>query len=716
MVSALAQNKQKKSSGRSREAAERMRPLDRIRNIGIIAHIDAGKTTTTERMLFYTGRVHKLGEVHDGTAVMDWMAQEKERGITITSAATTCFWADHCAKSRDYQINIIDTPGHVDFTIEVERSLRVMDGAVGVFCAVGGVQPQSETVWHQAERYDVPRIAFVNKMDRMGADLQRVVREIRSRLNEGAVPVQLPIGREENFRGIVDLVEMRAVAFDDASLGATMRTMDIPPELAAEAEQARAELVERVAEKDEAVLDAYLENPDVSAETLRAGIRRLTLQHVVTPVLCGSALRNQAVQQVLDAVVDYLPSPLDVGDIEGVHPKTHEKTCRRADDSAPLAALVFKLANDEYVGQLVFVRVYSGRLRKGQNAFNPRTKKRERASKLVLLHADSRTEVDALHSGEIGAVVGLKDVTTGDTLCAENAPVELMRIRFPEPVMFMAVEPKSSAERDKLAQALQSLAAEDPTCIVRKDPETGQTIISGMGELHLEILKERMTREFHVEANTGKPRVSYRETIPGEARGAFTFDREMGGKRQFAAVELTVRPLERSAGTAVEIEAGTDRIPAVFRSDVEDGVRDALMTGVLARYPLTDLEVRVTGGSADPEASTDVAFRTAAVMAVREAVRAAGAELLEPIMALEIVTPSESMGDVLGDLNGRRGRVRELKGRGEKQIVDAVVPLAELFGYATAVRSLTKGRATYTMEPEQFDVVPEAIREELVSR
>ena len=686
-----------------------MSPMDLVRNIGIIAHIDAGKTTTTERMLYYAGRVHKLGEVHDGTAVMDWMAQEKERGITITSAATTCCWKDH-------QVNIIDTPGHVDFTIEVERSLRVMDGAVGIFCAVGGVQPQSETVWHQAERYGVPRIAFVNKMDRMGARFDRVIGEIRSRLSPGAMPVQLPLGEEDGFRGVVDLVDMHGIVFDQASLGAEMKVVDIPADCAAAAERARAELVEKVAEKDEAVLEAYLEGPDVPGDILRGGIRRLTLGREMTPVLCGSALHNQGVQQVLDAIVAYLPSPVDVGVIEGVHPKTHEAVRREASDSAHLSALVFKLANDEYVGQLVFVRVYSGRLRRGQNAYNARTRKRERISKLVLLHADSRTEVDTLHSGEIGAIVGLKEVTTGDTLCDENAPIELMRIRLPEPVMFMAIEPKSSSERDRLARALASLAAEDPTCIVREDPETGQTILSGMGELHLEILKDRMTREFRVEANAGRPRVSYRETITTAGTASFTFDRDMGGRRQFARVDVAVEPLERGAGTEIEMDAGTAMIPAVFRADVEAGVSDALMTGVMARYPLTDLRVCVTGGDADAETSTDVAFRTAGIMAVREAVAAARVELLEPIMSLEIVTPPESMGEVLGDLSGRRGKVREMRGCGAMQAIYASVPLAELFGYATAVRSLTKGRATYTMEPEQFDVVPEAIREDLVSR
>jgi len=711
MVTVLEQKKKGKrsDSGSAGDAGRRTRPLTDVRNIGIVAHIDAGKTTTTERMLYYAGLVHKMGEVHDGTAVMDYMAQEKERGITITSAAITCFW-------RDRQINIIDTPGHVDFTVEVERSLRVLDGAIGVFCGVGGVQPQSETVWHQARRYGVPRIAYVNKMDRMGADFARVVNEMRQRLGSNAVPVQLPWGREEGFKGVIDLIELKAIAFDERTLGMQLEVADIPSELAAAAERARAELVERVAERDEKVLEEYLAGPDVPAEVLRAGIRRAVIANEMVPVLCGSSLRNKGVQPLLDAVVFYLPSPMDVPVTAGVDPKTGDAVTRRADDDAHASALAFKVASDPYVGRLVFVRVYSGRLKQGQNIYNPRTRKRERIMRLLQLRADSREDVDALYAGEIGAVAGMKNATTGDTLCAENAPVELMRIPFPEPVMFMAVEPRTRADRDKLEDALQSMAAEDPTCIVSHDPETGQTIMSGMGELHLEILKDRMFREYGVSANTGKPMVAYHECITATAEASHRFDREIGGKRQFAEVGLRVGPRRRTAGNSIEITASTNAIPADFRADVEGGIRDGIMTGVLARYPLADIAVTVTGGEYDGETSTDVAFRTAAVMAFRDAVKAASPELLEPIMSLEIITPSEYMGDVMGDLNGRRGKVGRMETRGTTQIIRARVPLAELFGYATAIRSVTRGRATYTLEPEAFDVVPPPIKKELLNR
>ena len=702
--------KKKAGSGKAgREAAERPRGLSQVRNIGIIAHIDAGKTTTTERMLFYAGIVHRMGEVHDGTAVMDWMDQEKERGITITSAATTCFW-------RDHQVNIIDTPGHVDFTMEVERSLRVLDGAIGVFCGVGGVQPQSETVWHQAARYRVPRIAYVNKLDRVGADFDRVVDEMRTKLGANAVPLQLPWGSEDSFKGVIDLIRMRAYTYEEGSFGAKPTVMEIPAELGPAAEKARAALVERVAEKDESVLEAYLDGADVPAETLMPGIRRATLRNELTPVLCGSSLRNKGVQPILDAVVDYMPSPLEVADIEGIKPGTEATETVSADDSADLRAMVFKLANDTYIGRLAFIRVYSGRLRKGQNVFNPRTGKRERISRLVKLHAESRTEVDTLFSGEIGAAVGLKQATTGDTLCVENAPIELERIRFPEPVIFMAIEPRSRADKDKLQDALQALAAEDPTCVIREDPETGQTIMSGMGELHLEVLRERMVREFNVEANTGKPMVAYHETVTQSGRAAHRFDREIGGSRHMAGVTVEVEPAERGAGSSVDVTFSGRDFPAAFREAIEKGVQDALITGVLARYPLTDTVVRVVEAEMDQENSTDVAFRTAAVMALREAVQDAQPELLEPIMKLEIVTPDEHMGDVLGDLNSRRGKIREMVTRGETQIVEAAVPLAELFGYSTVIRSLTRGRASYTMEPEQFDVVPETVKQELLSR
>jgi len=712
MVTALEQKKKRSKAtapSGSREASGRLRGLRKVRNIGIIAHIDAGKTTTTERMLYYAGLVHKMGEVHDGTTVMDWMAQEKERGITITSAATTCFW-------RDHQVNIIDTPGHVDFTVEVERSLRVLDGAVGVFCGVGGVQPQSETVWRQAERYGVPRVAFVNKMDRMGVDFAGVVAEIRDRLGSNAVAVQLPIGAEDSFGGVIDLVSLKAIEFDDESLGADMSVQDVPAGMAAAAEAARHELLEKVADLDEEVLDSFLENPDTPAEVLRSGIRRATVGNEMIPVFCGSALRNKGVQQILDCVVDYLPSPLDVGVIEGEDPRSEEKVTREADDSAATSALVFKLANDPYVGRLCFVRVYSGGIKKGQNVFNPRTRKRERVTRILRLHADSRQDTQALYSGDIGAVAGLGSATTGDTLCSENAPVVLERIRFPEPVMFMAVEPRARADRDRLNQALAALCSEDPTWVCRTDRETGQTIVSGMGELHLEVLKDRMSREFKVEANTGKPMVAYYETVTGPGRSDYTFDREIGGHRQFARVCVAVAPRERSSGNLIEFERAAEGVPGEFLKDVEGGINDALMTGVLARYPLADTAIRVTDVAGDPENSTDVAFRTAAVMAVREAVTIGVPDLLEPIMSLEIVTPSETMGDVLGDLNGRRGRVIDMQTRGEMQTIHAKAPLAELFGYSTVIRSLSRGRASYTLEPDHFEIVPAGVRQAILSR
>ncbi|MCE9614134.1 MAG: elongation factor G [Lentisphaerae bacterium] len=710
MVNALEQHKTgQASSSEPAPTAASVARLSCVRNIGIVAHIDAGKTTTTERMIFYTGLIHRLGEVDDGTTTTDWMVQERERGITITSAAITCSW-------RDHQVNIIDTPGHVDFTIEVERSLRVLDGAIGVFCGVGGVQPQSETVWRQADRYRVPRLAYINKLDRVGANFDRVVGEIRRRLGSHAVCLQRPVGREDGFRGILDLVNLKLVTFDEASKGQNMLVSDIPSELAVEAEKGRAELVEQVAELDEDVLQAYLGGGDVAADVLRGGIRRATLASKMVPVLCGSSLRNKGVQPLLDAVVDFLPSPLDIGATKGVHPKTGEALTRPVDEASPLSALAFKVATDPYVGRLVFVRVYSGQIRKGQNVFNPRLRKRARVPGLVRLQADSRTEVETLLAGEIGAVTGLKDLTTGDTLCAENTPIELMRIPFPEPVIFMAVEPKSRADRDKLETALAAMSAEDPTCVIRRDPETGQTIMSGMGELHLEILKDRMVREHNVEANSGRPMVAYYETVTSRGESRHTFDRDIGGKRQMATVALSVEPRARSSGNSIEIEARDEQIPQQFHDSVQAGIQDAIMTGVLARYPLTDVRVLVHDGQFDLDLSTDVAFKTAALMAFREAVMAGQPEFLEPLMALEIITPTESMGDVMGDLNGRRGRVKDIEARGEMQIIRARAPLAELFGYATAIRSLSRGRASYTLEPEAFDVVPRAVRETLMSR
>jgi elongation factor G len=695
------------SSGR--EAPGRSRALPAIRNIGIVAHIDAGKTTVTERILYYTGRVYKMGEVHEGTAVMDWMIQEQERGITITSAATTCFW-------RDHQVNIIDTPGHVDFTVEVERSLRVLDGAVVVFCGVGGVQPQSETVWHQANKYRVPRLAFVNKMDRMGADFHGTVRQIRERLGASAAPIQWPWGIEDGFRGVIDLVDMTAVAFDEASLGAKMVREAIPDELRESAQKARAALVEAVAERDEEVLSAYLESPDVPAAVLKAGIRRVTLHRAFVPVLCGSALKNKGVQPLLDAVVDYLPSPLDIPAVQGHHPKTGKEAHRDASDFEPLSSLVFKVAVDPYVGRLLFVRVYSGVLKKGQNVYNPRTHKRERVGRLVRLHANHREEIEALFAGEIGGIAGFKGATTGDTLCAEHQPILLERIEFPAPVLAMAIEPKTQADRDRLQEALTALAEEDPTFQIATDTETGQTLIKGMGELHLEIIRDRLLREFKVAANAGKPMVAYRETVTRLGRGDSTFERQIAGRGHFGRVVIEISPAARGCGNSVAINVSEDKIPAIFYPAVEEGIRDGLQTGVVRDYPLDDVRVNVVDGSFHPVDSTEIAFRSAAVLALRMAAQNASPVLLEPIMKLEIITPEEYLGDVLGDINGRRGKVAEIEARESAQIIRALVPLAELFGYATQLRSLTKGRASCSMEPCAFDVVPENVQKSLINR
>ena len=686
--------------------------LSNVRNIGIVAHIDAGKTTTTERILFYTGKIHKHGDVHDGNTTTDFMVQERERGITIQSAAISCEWEGH-------SINIIDTPGHVDFTMEVERSLRVLDGAVCVFCAVGGVQPQSETVWRQADRYGVPRIAFVNKMDRMGADFGRVVDELRGKLKANACPIELPIGREEGFKGVVDLLTMKGIVYDEASEGKTFTVGEIPAELKDDAELARAELVEKVADLDEGVMEAYLEKGDLSGEELVPAIRRLTVAGKFVPVLCGTSLRDKGVQPLLDAICRYLPSPSDRPPVEATDLKSGEKVTRRQDASELLMSLVFKIATDPYVGRLFFVRVYGGVLKKGANAYNPRTKKRERIMKIVRLFADDQIEVDELRAGDIGAVVGLKECTTGDTLCSEMKPCHLERITAPQPVMFMAIEPKSSADKDKLVESMKALAAEDPTCQFREDPETGQTILSGMGELHLEILVDRLKREFKCAANTGKPMVSYLETVTQPALKSFMFDRELGGKRHAVELKIEVRPLERGKGRVVSLSREFKNLVADrhLQECVEQGLADGVATGVLARYPMTDLSVECLSATlVDPDVSDEVAFRSAAMMGFREAAEAAAPEFLEPIMKLEITTPPESVGEVLGDLNGRRGTVLDMDMRGDMQIVHARVPMAQMFGYSTAIRSLTKGRASYSMEPDMFEIAPKNVREDILSR
>jgi len=686
--------------------------LSNVRNIGIVAHIDAGKTTTTERILFYTGKIHKHGDVHDGNTTTDFMVQERERGITIQSAAISCEW-------KGVFINIIDTPGHVDFTMEVERSLRVLDGAVCVFCAVGGVQPQSETVWRQADRYNVPRIAFVNKMDRMGADFARVVDELRAKLKANACPVELPIGREDSFKGVVDLVNMKAVVYDADAEGRQFSVTDVPADMKDDAELARAELVEKVADLDEGVMESFLEKGDLSADELVPAIRRLVVAGRFVPVLCGTSLRDKGVQPLLDAICDYLPSPADRPPVVATDLKSGEAVTRRQDSSELLTSLVFKIATDPYVGRLFFVRVYAGVLKRGANAYNPRTKKRERIMKIVRLFADAQTEVDELRAGDIGAVVGLKECTTGDTLCSEMKPCHLERITAPQPVMFLAIEPKSSADKDKLVESMQALAAEDPTCQFREDEETGQTILSGMGELHLEILVDRLKREFKCAANVGKPMVSYLETVTAPARGVFTFDRELGGKRHAVTLTVEVRPLERGAGRKVALSREFKTLVAERRLQecVEQGLEDGIATGVLARYPMTDLEAEcVSAEIVDPEVSDEVAFRSAAVMGFRETAEKASPEFLEPIMKLEISTPPESVGEVLGDLNSRRGTVLDMEQRGDMQIVHAKVPLAKLFGYSTAIRSLTKGRASYSMEPDQFEPAPPSVRDEILSR
>ena len=686
--------------------------LTHVRNIGIVAHIDAGKTTTTERILFYTGKIHKTGEVHEGDTTTDFMVQEKERGITIQSAAISCTW-------KDWAINIIDTPGHVDFTMEVERSLRVLDGAVCVFCAVGGVQPQSETVWRQANRYHVPRVAFVNKMDRMGADFGRVVEEIRTKLRANAAPVELPIGKEEGFQGVVDLLEMKGIVYDEASEGKTFTVGEIPAGLKDDAELARAELCEKIADLDEGVMEPYLEKGDLTADELRAAIRRQVVAGAFVPVLCGTAFKDKGIQPLMDAIGLYLPAPTDRPPVEATDLKSGEKVTRRQDPAEPLAALVFKIATDPYVGRLYFVRVYSGVLKKGANAFNPRTKKRERIMKIVRLFADQQIEVDHLAAGDIGALVGLKECTTGDTLCAEMKPLYLERITAPQPVMFLAIEPKSGADKDKLVDSMEQLAAEDPTCQVRQDEETGQTILSGMGELHLEILVDRLKREFKCAANVGKPMVSYVETVTAPAVKAFTFDRELGGKRHAVTLAIEIRPLERGKGVQVDVSRDfRNTLPDPKLADVVvQGLRDGVATGVLARFPMTDLAVcAVRCALVDPEISDEIAFRSAAVMGFREAAEAAAPEFLEPIMKLEITTPPESVGEVLGDLNARRGTVLDMEQRGDMQIVHARVPMAQMFGYSTAIRSLTKGRASYSMEPSDFALVPRNVREELLAR
>jgi len=680
-----------------------------MRNIGIAAHIDAGKTTTTERILYYTGRTYKIGEVHEGTAVMDWMEQEQERGITITSAATTCQW-------RDCTINIIDTPGHVDFTAEVERSLRVLDGGIAIFDAVAGVQPQSETVWRQADKYSVPRICFINKMDRVGADFFHAVETIVERLKARPVPLQIPIGAEDNFKGVVDLVHLKARVWRDETLGAKFDDIEIPGPLVEQAHQQRERLIEAVAEHDDALFEKYVSGEQVNEEELVAGIRRATIGLKIFPVLCGSAFKNKGIQNLLDAVVDYLPSPTEVPAIRGTSLDGKQILERPADDRAPFSALVFKIMTDPFVGQLAFIRVYSGQFSAGDSVYNVAKGRKERVGRLLKMHANKREEVKEIFAGDIVAAVGLRSVTTGDTICDEKAPVILESIQFPDPVIQLAIEPKSRADQEKLGLAMNKLVQEDPTLRVSTDPETGQTILAGMGELHLEITVDRMLREFGVQANVGKPQVAYRETIrrPAEAEGRFI--RQSGGRGQYGHVKLRVEPLPPGSGFEFASEIVGGAVPRDYVPAVERGVAEALEGGVLAGYPMSDVKAILFDGSYHEVDSSEMAFKIAASMAVKSAVSKAHPVLLEPIMSLEVVVPEDYMGDVISDLNSRRGRVEGMELRGTSQIIKALVPLSEMFGYATDLRSRTQGRGSFTMHFGRYEEVPENISESIISR
>ena len=687
----------------------RLIPLEHVRNIGIMAHIDAGKTTTTERVLYYTGINYKMGEVHEGTATMDWMPQEQERGITITSAATTCFW-------REHRVNIIDTPGHVDFTAEVERSLRVLDGAVAVFCAVGGVEPQSETVWRQADRYHVPRIAFVNKMDRVGARFAGVVDQIRDKLKASPVPVQLPLGREESFAGVIDLVRLKAYRYTDESLGAEYREEEIPEEYRAEVEENRERLLEAVAETSEELLETYLSEGDLDEEQIRRGLRLGTLNAQLVPVLCGAAFKNKGVQPLLDAVVDYLPSPLDVPPIEGYLPDGGELDVRHADDAEPFSALVFKIMSDPFVGQLSFIRIYSGGVHTGSTVENAATGKSERLGRLLKMHANKREEIAEVWAGDICAVVGLRNAATGDTICDPKHPIVLEAMQFPEPVISVAIEPRTRADQEKLAVALGKLTNEDPTFRVSTDPETGQTIISGMGELHLEIIVDRLLREYSVRANVGRPQVAYRETITEEGVGEGRFIRQTGGRGQYGHAKIRIAPLTDGTDFEFRDEIKQGVIPREFIRPVELGIREAMERGILAGYPLVGVSAILFDGSYHDVDSSELAFKVAGSLAFQDAARKAGPVLLEPVMEVEAVTPEEYMGEVIGDLNRRRGRVVRMELRAGFQVVTVHVPLSEMFGYATDLRSQTQGRATYTMQFDHYDEVPQSRAEEIIAR
>ena len=679
-------------------------PLEKLRNIGIMAHIDAGKTTTTERILFYTGKIHKIGETHEGAAQMDWMAQEQERGITITSAATTAFW-------HDYQLNIIDTPGHVDFTVEVERSLRILDGAVALFCAKGGVEPQSETVWRQADKYKVPRIAFVNKMDRTGADFFRAIRMMKERLGANPVPIQLPIGKEDYFKGIVDLVKMKAeVYYDD--LGNDIREEEIPEDLRDLADEYREKLIEAISDYDDEIMMMFLEGEEVPEDKIVAALRKATVANSITPVLCGSAYKNKGVQPLLDAIVAYMPSPLDVPAIEGVDAEGNEIT-RHAGDDDPLSALAFKIVTDPFVGKLAYFRIYSGSIKSGSYVYNSTKGKRERIGRILLMHANKREEVEELHAGAIGAAVGLKFTTTGDTLCAEEAPVILENMEFPEPVISVAIEPKTKASQEKMSIALVKLAEEDPTFKTYTDHETGQTIIAGMGELHLDIIVDRLLREFKVEANVGNPQVAYKESITSSAEAEAKYVRQTGGHGQYGHCKLRVEPQEPGKGYEFVNAIVGGVIPKEFIGSVDAGVQEALESGIIAGYPVLDVKVTLFDGSYHDVDSSEMAFKIAGSMAVKDALQKASPTLLEPMMKVEITTPEEYLGDVMGDVNGRRGRIDGMELENGLQTIHGFVPLSEMFGYATSLRSNTQGRANYSMEFDHYEPVPKSIADEL---
>jgi elongation factor G len=694
----------------------RITPLDRYRNIGIMAHIDAGKTTTTERILFYTGVSHKLGEVHDGAAVMDWMEQEQERGITITSAATTCFWSGMAQQFPQHRVNIIDTPGHVDFTIEVERSLRVLDSAVAVFCAVGGVEPQSETVWRQASKYGVPRMAFVNKMDRAGADFLRVVGQIRERLGGNPIPIQIPIGAEENFEGVIDLVRMKAIHWLDDTQGVDFELRDIPENLQAISEKWREKMVEAAAESDDVLLDKYLETGELSDDEIRAGLRARTLRNEIVLTLCGSAFKNKGVQAMLDAVIEYMPSPLDVPAIRGILDDDETESERPSSDDQPFAALAFKIATDPFVGNLTFFRVYSGVLNSGDTIYNPVKGKKERIGRILQMHSNDREEIKEVRAGDIAAAVGLKDVTTGDSLVDPKNIITLERMEFPEPVIAVAVEPKTKPDQEKMGIALQKLAKEDPSFRVKTDEESGQTIISGMGELHLDIIVDRMRREFNVEANVGKPQVAYRETIRASVDQEGKFVRQSGGRGQYGHVWIKIEPQEAGSGYEFINKIVGGNVPREYIPAVDKGIREQMLSGVLAGYPVVDVKATLYDGSYHDVDSSEMAFKIAGSIAFKEGVRKAKPVLLEPIMTVEIVTPDDYMGDVNGDLNRRRGVLQGMDESAAGKIIKAEVPLAEMFGYATDLRSMSQGRATYSMEFGKYAQVPSSVAESVINK